>query len=188
MQHPVPPDACWRSVAHSACLPAPHPLRAWLTDPHSLTARIRARCGRLTVTVLAQGRGRPHPDEARLLRLRAGELALLREVLLVADGRPVVYARSLLAPRSLRQGWQVFAGIGSRPLGAALFADPRIARGRLAAKRLDVRDRRYHRAAAVAGQAVPGALWARRSRFMRAGHGLLVCEVFLPAVLDLELR
>lgn len=184
MHRLVPPDACWRPAG----LPAYDPLYAWLTDPHSLTARIAARCRRLTVSVLYQGRALPHPDEARLLRLRSGQQALLREVLLVADGVPVVYARSLLAPRSLRHGWQMFVGIGNRPLGAALFADPCIARGRLAAKRLDARDRRYHRAAATGQQAVPAALWARRSRFMHGSHGLLVCEVFLPAVLELELQ
>lgn len=184
MSRSVPRDGGWLP----ARLPASHPLHPWLTDAHSLTARIAARCARLSVRVLFQGRGRPARDEASLLGLRRGELALLREVLLVADGMPVVYARSLLAPAALRRGWQLFAGVGSRPLGAVLFADPRVARGRLAARRLDARDRRYHRAAAVAGQPVPAALWGRRSRFLRWGHALLVCEIFLPAISDLELR
>ncbi len=177
-------DEAWRP----AMLPAAHPLRPWLTDPGSLTARIAARCGRLRVTVITQALACPHRDEARLAGLRRGELAWLREVLLVADGVPVVYARSILSRKALRLGWRMLAGVGDRPLGAALFADPRVRRGALGAKRLDARDRRYHRAAAASGLTLPPALWARRSCFLRKGRPLIVCEVFLPAVLNLEPR
>lgn len=174
-------DRAWRA----STLPATHPLRPWLTDPGSLTARIAARCGQLRVTVIAQELACPHRDEARLAGLRRGELAWLREVLLVADGVPVVYARSILSRKALRLGWRMLAGVGDRPLGSALFADPRVRRGALGAKRLDARDRRYHRAAVASGLALPPALWARRSCFLRKGRPLIVCEIFLPAVLDL---
>jgi len=160
-------------------------LGPWLTDPASLTARIRARCREFRVEVLAQRLAVPHLDEGRLLGLRRGERAWLREVLLFADGRAVVYARSVLPRHNLRGGWRLFAGIGQRPLGAALFADPRIARAPLRVKRLDRRDPRQRRAASMAGSPSTGALWARRSVFRQRGRALLVCEVFLPAIVDL---
>jgi len=160
-------------------------LRPWLTDPASLTARIRARCSEFRVEVLAQRLAVPHRDEGRVLGLRRGERAWLREVLLFADGRAVVYARSVLPRHNLRGGWRLFAGIGQRPLGAALFADPRIARSPLRVRRLDQRDPRQRRAASVAGGQCARVLWGRRSVFRLRGRALLVCEVFLPAIVDL---
>ncbi len=165
----------------------PLALRPWLTDPGSLTARIRARCGAFRVQVLAQRLAAPQRDEAQLLGLPAGELAWVREVLLRADGRPVVYARSVLPRHNLRGAWNLFHGIGARPLGAALFADPRIVRQPLACACLDARDARYHHAAAaLPGEALPARLWARRSVFLLRGRALLVSEAFLPAILDLS--
>lgn len=71
--------------------------------------------------------------------------------------------------------------IGSRPLGAALFADPLIRRERLQIARL-ASDHPLHLHAEVAvGQGLP-VLWARRSRFVRLNRPLLVSEVFLPGI------
>ena len=163
----------------------PPRLRPWLTDPGSLTARIRSRCATFSVTVLAQCLAVPHPDEAALLGLRRGELAWLREVLLVADGVPVVFARSILPRRNVRGAWNLFHGIGARPLGAALFADPRIRRAPLVCARLDRRDARYHRALAAAPAGLPRSVWVRRSLFRLRGRALLVSETFLPTILEL---
>lgn len=173
----------WRLRPPRASAP-PGLLRPWLTDPGSLTARIRARCGRFSVRVLGQRLARVHWDEAGVLGVPVGQLAWLREVVLEADGVAVVYARSVMPRGHLRGPWGRFTGLGNRPLGAALFADPRIARQPLHVARLDGRDRRYHLAARVA--APEGrALWARRSVFLLGGRALLVCEVFLPGILDL---
>lgn len=162
----------------------------WLTDASSLTARIRARCDRFGVQLLCQGLAAAVPDEARLLGLRAGQQVWVREVLLLADGRPVVFARTLLPRAHVRGAWHLFHGFGARPLGQALFADPAIARAALVCTRLDARDARYHRArTALAEHAasitMPQSLWGRRSLFCRHGRALMVSEFFLPAILDL---
>lgn len=175
------PDS-WLLRPPRATLPAP--LRPWLTDPASLTARIRARCGRFSVRVLGQRLAPVQGDEAAVLGLRSGALAWLREVALEADGVAVVYARSVMPRSNLRGCWNLFTGLGSRPLGAALFADPRISRQPLHVARLDGRDRRYHLAARIVPPGGRG-LWARRSVFLLGGRALLVCEVFLPGILDL---
>lgn len=184
MQHPASGESWLARPPRTA----ERRLRPWLTDPASLTARIRMRCGMFGVRVLRQSAGALTPDERRLLGLRAGERALLREVLLIADGRPVVFARSVLAQREQHGGWlRLWRGIGSRPLGAALFSDPRIRRQPLACARIGAADARYHLARrALAGAAtLPPALWARRSVFRLHGRSLLVSEFFLPAILGL---
>lgn len=165
----------------------PPSLRSWLTDAGSLTARVRARCEHFSVTVISQAAGRPTLDEAALLGLRPHEQAWVREVLLLADGVPVVYARSLVSRRHVRGAWHLFHGMGSRPLGAALFANPRIRRMPLTVARLDARDARYHRAIEASGiRPVPRCLWARRSVFRLRGRPLLVTEVFLPTIQQLR--
>ena len=182
------PRETWLAAPPRAAVPPP--LMPWLTDPASLTARIRARCGRFSVRVLGQAAGAARLDDAALLGLRAGERIWLREVLLLADGRPVVFARSILPRRNVRGAWNLFHGIGSRPLGEALFSDPAISRTPLSCRRFDVRDARYHRArSALAGHdasiPLPRVLWARRSLFRLHGRALLVSEFFLTAIFEL---
>lgn len=166
----------WRSPA----LFAPDRLHGWLTDPHSLTARIRARCHRFSVRPLKQGRAMAGIDEACLIGC-GRSAARSREVLLYADDVPVVFAHSVVSMRDTRGAWHMFAGVGVRPLGALLFADARIARSPLAVRRLDARHPLYRRVRA-AGIDTNAPLWARRSLFMRVGRPLLVTEVFLPAI------
>lgn len=172
----------WRPCA----LAATHPFHGWLTDQRSLTARIAARCQKVSVRVITQKLAVPHPDESAMLGLRAGRLAWVREVVLMADGVPVVYARSVLPHGHERCAWGMFAGIGQRPLGEVLFSDPSIARGALSAKRLDSRDWRYGCAVSCAPNQAK-RLWARRSCFVRKERRLLVCEVFLSGVELLEI-
>lgn len=165
-------------------------LMPWLTDPSSLTARVKSRCNEFGVELLGQALGRALRDEAVLLGLRAGEHVWVREVLLIADGRPVVFARSLLPACNVRGAWNLFQGFGARPLGAALFSDPAITRAPLACTRLDARDARYHRAYSLLSTQAPPvspvrALWGRRSLFYRHGRALMVSEFFLPAIFDL---
>jgi hypothetical protein len=50
------------------------------------------------------------------------------EVLLIADGEPVVFARSLVAATTIPAAWHLLHGLGGRPLAAVLFDDPRVRR------------------------------------------------------------
>lgn len=161
----------------------PAALLPWLVDRGSLTARLRARCPGLRVVLLAQGRARPNRDERRLIGLRPGAKALCREVLLECGGTPLVFAHSVLDPRDLDGPWRYLAGLGDRPLGEALFADPRVERTPLAFRTLKRGHPLHARAARQLSRPV-AALWARRSLFRLMGRPLLVTEVFLPGMLQ----
>lgn len=159
--------------------------RDWLTGEGSLTARIRARCKHFTVRVQRQRLLPPNADERALLGISPREHAWVREVLLEADGVPVVFAHSVMAQGDARGPWQIFERIGARSLGGALFADSRVARQPLQYRRLDARHPLYRAAvrdAAIDASMAPRHLWARRSVFARDGQSLLVCEVFLPGM------
>ena len=95
---------------------APAYLHPWLSDTGSLTARIVARCGRFQVRVLGEQRALPFADECTLIGLPAGRHAWTREVLLLADDVPVVFAHSVLAPRDLNGAWHM-----ARELGLNIF-------------------------------------------------------------------
>ena len=187
------PAAPWRPHLLHPALTARQ--RRWLADEGSLTARLRQRSQRFAVRVLQQRLLRPGVDEQAALDSPAAVRAPTsrrpwawgRDVLLIADGVPRIYAHSLLAQKHARGPWQLFAGMGERPLGAALFADQRIARQPLRFRRLDARHPLYRAAIQAAGidaGSVP-FLWARRSVFTRSGKSLMVCEVFLPEVFAL---
>ncbi|WP_126443887.1 chorismate--pyruvate lyase family protein [Sulfuricystis multivorans] len=185
---PFPPHAAlemsrqeFRWKPDPALAGAPAWLRPWLADPGSLTARIVLRCTSFEVRVLGERRAPPLPDERTLIGLPLGRYAWTREVLLFANGLPVVFAHSVLAPRDLNGAWHMAQAIGSRPLGAALFADPSICRGPLSAARLTARHPLHRHAEQALGEPLP-TLWARRSRFCRLGRPLLVTEVFLPGI------
>jgi chorismate--pyruvate lyase len=172
-------DFRWK--ASHALAGAPLFLHPWLADPASLTARIVSRCIRFQVRVLRETRARPFTDERTLIGLSPGRHAWTREVLLIADGVPIVFAHSILAPRDLTGAWHMARAIGSRPLGAALFADPGISRGPLHVARLTAPHPLHRHATAALGEVLP-TLWGRRSRFCRQGRPLLVTEVFLPGI------
>jgi chorismate--pyruvate lyase len=157
--------------------------RHWLVDDGSLTQRLRAKCGRFSVERVRQRRARPLPDEALLLRMHPHERALLREVSLCSDGHPVVFAHSVLPRSSLRGAWHGLGRLGTKPLGAALFANPHVIRKPLAFRKLLPHHALYARAVELLAER-PDCLWARRSLFLLNNSPILVTEVFLPGVLE----
>ncbi len=158
-------------------------LRRWLTDRGSLTARLQQQAGPIKVKVLFQGLRRANRDEAFLFAA-PDKRVMVREVLLLRGATPLVFAHTVFAAGGLRGAWRGIAGLGNRPLGAALFADPRIARFPLRQKKLPRTHPLYRRAAAQLKHPPP-SLWARRSIFAAGNSPILVSEVFLPALFDL---
>jgi chorismate--pyruvate lyase len=156
----------------------------WLRDHGSLTLRIQQRCTSFAVHNVRSGLARIALDESALLGIAAQQLAYVREVYLYADDRPVVFAHSVVSHQHLRGAWAEVRSLGSKPLGAMLFAHPLVERKPLHYKALRSRHSLYQRAAAILGDP-PSRLWARRSLFHLHGSPLLVTEVFLPEILNL---
>jgi chorismate--pyruvate lyase len=126
----------------------------------------------------------PAPSAAGRYRPWLSARVLVREVLLICDGRPVVFAHTVLDPEDLSGPWRSVATLGNRPLGAALFADPRICRCPLRIRKLG-RHHELHRHVSATMDDAPARLWARRSLFRLHDSPILVTEVFLPEILKL---
>ena len=174
---------------------APHPrwlrnripgdLRPWLLDSGSLTDRLRQACpGAFRVRVLGQHWQRPRLDEARVLGMNPARGAWVREVQLLCDGRPWVFARTVIPVTTLTGPQRRLVHLGNRPLGAFLFADPSLSRGPVELAPVMMGQAMY--SDAVAGlQREPAEMWARRSVFRISGKSLLVTEIFLPPLMCL---
>lgn len=172
-------DLPWRDArrTHPAA-----PIRAWLFESGSLTARLRALTGnRFGVRLLTQDRRRPFPSECALLDLPEHRLALVREVALHSEGLALVLARTIVPHQALRGAYHGLAHLGERPLGELLFANPRLKRSRLELARVGCAGWSSEAARAY-GIATP--VWGRRSLYEIDEASILVCEFFLPALLN----
>lgn len=153
--------------------------RHWLIDDASLTLRLQLRYADFNVRPLFQHRVKPLMDEAKMLGFKASATMQVREVLLIGDNQPVVFAHSVLPDISLRGDWCQLGKLGSKPLGAALFKNPRVIRTPLSYKKLSINDVLYKKAIKHLAHP-PVYLWARRSIFRLNCAKILVTEVFLP--------
>ena len=175
------PDHYWkRFLPVSAAAYAP-----WLHDHGSLTLRIQQHCTDFSVRNICSHLAPAAHDETSLLGLPLQQKIYTREVFLYADGTPVVFAHSVVGAQYLRGAWHTLQNLGSRPLGALLFAHPLVVRAPLRYKALKPHHALYRRVAAMLDVAHE-RLWARRSLFSLHNTPLLVTEVFLPDILDLH--
>src|SRR3954467_7124455 len=82
-------------------------LRRWLIDRGSLTRRIQRCCSAFRLDLLSQHPAIIREDERSLIRLKAGAQCVEREVSLSCDGKPVLFAHSVVASRALKGPWRL---------------------------------------------------------------------------------
>jgi chorismate--pyruvate lyase len=178
--HRAEPD--WHVASRLHRRDVPEPVLRWLLDPASLTRRIQSTChGRFQVEVLFQGWSRPQLNEVRELGMRAGSTGFVREVHLLCDGAPWVFARTVIPRTTLTGPRRCLTRLKSRPLGAVLFADPSMQRGPVEIAHLTPCDKLYSAAIQHLTKR-PETIWGRRSLFTLGGKPLLVSEIFLPGM------
>lgn len=157
----------WQQLGSYRAAAARREISAWewqrLTETGSLTAILKAECSDgFSVRVLKQSIQLPNHEEARRLNMRSGERAVIRDVQLLNGDTPWVFAHTVMPLTTLQRRFKYLSHMGSKPLGEALFSDPKISRGEIEIAKLN-------------------DIWGRRSLFHIGQHGLLVAEFFLPA-------
>lgn len=173
-----------RWCAHVNGVRASRAMSDWLTDTGSLTIRLTACSNRFQVRCLHQQRRRALADECPVIGLPSRQPVHERDVLLLVDGKPVVYGHTVV-PATCAADWPFFGALGERSLGSRLFSDPLVRRGPLQYARLHVSHPLMRRAASATGDAPASPLFARRRLFRRGKGLLLVTELFLPAIAEL---
>lgn len=175
MHHPSLQEPRWRPADRFTAARLPWGCRNWLLDDGSLTSRlVNSGQGLFSVERLRQSWEYVRPSEARLLGIPQRQRALVREVVLRLDTRPVVFARSVFPVASLGGELGHLRQLQNKSLGAILFSHPGMRRTPF-------------ELAEIAGDSdyLPGALrqagsaWGRRSCFELLGKRLMVSEVFL---------
>lgn len=160
----------------------PDAVQSWVYEPDSLTARLRGEYGNsVAVKVLSQQWGKPFLSERRLLSLMEHRYALIREVLLHSDGKPLILARTVIPEHTIKTAHGNFSRLGSRPLGEVLFADPKL-------ERVDMEVARVEPglwASACLGLAdIRERVWGRRTVYALGDKDMLVAEFFCRELLS----
>lgn len=167
--HPLVPD--WSNHYQHQAFLIPDFWADWLFDSSSLTARLTAlRPQGFKVQPLKQYYGHPTPIETRELNLKPGQSVWIREVILLLDDTPIVYARTAIPLSTLSGHEKLLQNLGSRSLGSFLFAQPHLKRGVLRANRCQNNSLNLE--------------WARRSVFHLGAKGLMVSEAFTQQLRD----
>lgn len=147
----------------------PRPWQRWVLDRGSLTKRlVDASSGNFEVKVRAQTLCVPTLSERNALGLNTRSKALVREVELCCHGESWVTARSVIPLATLCGEERQLRHLGTKPLGAFLFASKSMRRERLEVSKLS-------------GSA--GLSYARRSVFRLHNKPLLVTEYFRREVI-----
>lgn len=161
---------------------APADLLDWLLDPASLTSRLQQTCGgQFGVELVSQRWQRPMLNEAQALGMLPHEVCFVREVRLLCDNQPWVFARTVIPIRTLTGPRRRLSRLGKKPLGAVLFADPTMYRSGIEITKLSPGQGLFTRATANL-PSPPANIWGRRSAFFLNHKPLLVSEIFLPPI------
>ncbi|WP_237464106.1 chorismate lyase [Vibrio stylophorae] len=153
-------QARWLSAKQATSMPSP--LSDWLWSVDSLSQRLSQHCDQFSVELIQQrelSAGELTENERELL---GDSPCIERQVLLLGDGQPWVFAQSLLPLSTLTGEEQDLAILGNQALGFRVFRHP-----------LARRD-------AIQVASLSQGLWARRSRLWIADKPLLVHDLFLP--------
>ena len=110
------------------------------------------------------------------MSLKDVKSALVRQVLLCCDDKPLVYARTVIPASTIQGAQRRFANMGNRPLGAMLFADRTMRREPVVVAKLPEGLINDH-------VQTDESVWGRRSVFRVSGKPMLVSEYFLPELL-----
>ncbi len=156
--------------------------RNWLIDAGSLTLRLQSRYQDFCVQPLMVAYAKANQDEIFPLKIKNRERVFIRNVFLIGEQMPVVFAHSVLPNKILCGRWRGLKELGTKPLGASLFSNPKVKRTTLNFKKIGVNHPLYQEVKKNVPK-IPSSLWARRSVFEYQRANIMVTEVFLPTIL-----
>lgn len=177
LNFPVAQPCQWQRPEH---VELPAAAAEWLLEEGSLTKKLKNYCNNFTVRLIGQRPAEIFDNEFGLFKrhhTRVPFEANVREVLLCCDGRPWVFARSLLPLSALQHKNLNLSQLGETSLGQSLFDRDDLLRSPFEITALDTDHVIAKLNRSLYGMKHP--LWGRRSLFMTAGQRVLVSEIFL---------
>ena len=150
----------------------------WLMKTASLTQRMRDQFGaEFRVCLLRQEWGQPYPSESKFVEKEV----MVREVFLMGNEKPCVYARSLFPKKWLEGEGKELQALGEVPLGDFFAKQRHLSRSAFEFAKVFPLCDDYKNALNKSSE-TPEFLWARRSIFYCGEEHLFVSEYFLPYV------
>jgi chorismate--pyruvate lyase len=174
----------WQSYSALSESP-PAKLIPWLLDPDSFMQRLRQHAiHSAKVQVLEQTWQFPNGSERHSLDLPARQYGLVREVVISSPQQKWMFARTIFPRTTVTGSEQRLGNLKSRALGTLLFNKANTVRGAFEFTVIKSGES-WHKKIVQATQVEPPEFWARRSVFSIKHKSLLLCEIFLPDLLEL---
>jgi len=159
----------------------PDNVQSWAYEPGSLTRRLRSYYGdAVAVKIMLQRWNMPFLSERRLLKLPEHRYSLTREVLLHADGKPLILARTIIPASTIKAAKSNLSKLGNRPLGEIIFSYPKLER---IAMDVALINSSTWTQPAIFEAGIDQPIWGRRTVYAIAHKHMLVSEFFLPEIL-----
>lgn len=161
----------------------PESAQSWIFESGSITQRLRRFYGdAVQVQILFHHWQIPFFTEQRLLKLHSHRYALIREVMLHADGKPLILARTIIPENTVKAARRNLSHLGTRPLGEVIFSYPKLERLRL---NFTLADTSNWTCYATQKAAITQPIWGRRTIYAIRHKPMLVNEFFMPEVLEI---
>lgn len=160
----------------------PAKVQSWAYESGSLTQRLRNFYGdAVAVKILLLRWHTPFLSERRLLKLPEHQYSLTREVLLHANGKPLILARSIIPASTIKVVKSNLSHLGTRPLGEVIFSYPKLERIAMDVTMVNLS---AWTCPAIAEAGIDQPIWGRRTVYAIAHKQMLVSEFFLPETLE----
>lgn len=171
----------WQALSSTAFSQLSATLQDWLSDSGSLTKKLQRCCQQFEVQVLSEHTVttadlyEPFPVPLPL----DCQHYFVRQVLLLCDGQPWVFASTVIPEVTLTHGNQFLTQLGNQSLGQTLFNHPDTIRSQIEYGLFSSNSGLNELTQSLALQPTH-AILARRSVFELTQYPLTVTEVFLP--------
>ncbi len=172
----------WKTKHPGIKLKLPNDVHSWVYEKGSLTRRLRKEYGQtFSVEILFHRWKQAFPGECKLLNLPHQQYNLIREVLLHADGKPLILARTILPEHTIKVAKRNLSHLGTRPLGEVIFSYPKLERSDLNISSVPTAQWTSELKNKVD---IEQAIWGRRTVYAIQKQKMLVSEFFLPGALE----
>lgn len=176
-------DLQWKKELPGIKQALPADVHSWVYEKGSLTRRLRNFYGNTFTVEILFHRWKPaFISECKLLKLPHQQYNLIREVLLHADGKPLILARTILPEQTIKIAKRNLSHLGNRPLGEVIFSYPKLERLEL---NISCVEPSFWRQAVTEKLPINQPVWGRRTIYAIQKQKMLVSEFFLPGALEI---
>lgn len=150
-------------------------LRRLLNYRGSMTRLLKRRHDSMVIQLLKHQLDMPTHRECMQLGLPTKQRALIREIIMLCDDKPYLFARLIMPTKLLKGSYRRLYRLGTTPIGKLLFRDPSVTRSPFQLTQFQSDDTILKPLSLA-----PSQCWGRESRFHLPYGDILMTEIYLP--------